>query len=84
MNHHKIKLLVLIALFMFAVQPAFASDGPELPAQCGNIAVEAGNKLAFTSTPKVSRSTVGIPLHRPGTLLNPEQTSSPRTVFTAK
>jgi uncharacterized protein DUF3455 len=47
MNHHKIKLLVLIAVIMFAVQPAFASDGPELPAQCGNIAVEAGNKLAF-------------------------------------
>lgn len=47
MNHLKIKLLVLIALFTFALHPTFASDGPELPAQCGLIAVEAGNKLAF-------------------------------------
>ena len=47
MNHLKIKLLVLIALFVFAVQPAFAQNGPELPPQCEIIAVEAGHKLAF-------------------------------------
>lgn len=47
MNHHRIKFLVLIALFIFAVQPAFASNGPELPAQCSTIAVEAGHQLAF-------------------------------------
>jgi Protein of unknown function (DUF3455) len=46
MSHQKIKLLVLIALvFIFSVQPAFAADGPELPAQCGAIVPEAGNKL---------------------------------------
>ena len=47
MNHLKIKLLVLIALFAFAVQPAFASDGPELPPQCEVIAVPEGHKLVF-------------------------------------
>lgn len=46
MSHLKIKLLVLIALVsIFSVQPAFATDGPELPAQCGAIVPEAGNKL---------------------------------------
>ena len=47
MNHLKIKLFVLIALVIFAVHPAFASNGPELPPQCGLIAVEEGHKLAF-------------------------------------
>ena len=47
MNHLKIKFFVLIALAIFAVQPAFASDGPELPAQCGAIVPEAGNKVAL-------------------------------------
>lgn len=47
MNHLKIKLLVLIALVSsFApVQLAFAADGPTLPAPCGVIVPEAGNKL---------------------------------------
>ena len=46
MSHQKIKLLVLIALVtIFSVQTAFAADGPELPAQCGAIVPEAGNKL---------------------------------------
>ena len=47
MNHLKIKLLVLIALVSsFApVQLASAADGPTLPAQCGAIVPEAGNKL---------------------------------------
>ena len=47
MNHLKIKLLVLIALIssVIPVQPAFAADGPELPAQCGAIVPEAGHKL---------------------------------------
>jgi len=47
MNHLKIKLLALIALVcsIATVQPAFAADGPVLPAQCGTIVVEAGNKL---------------------------------------
>ena len=46
MSHQKIKLLVLIALVtIFSVTPAFAADGPELPAQCGAIVPEAGNKL---------------------------------------
>ena len=47
MNHLKIKLFVFIALVAFAVQPAFASNGPELPPQCGSIVVEDGHKLAF-------------------------------------
>jgi hypothetical protein len=47
MNHLKIKLLVLIALFIFAVEPAFAQNGPELPGQCSLIAVEEGNKVDF-------------------------------------
>lgn len=47
MNHLKIKLFVLIALLTFAVQPAFAQNGPELPPQCALIAVEEGHKLAF-------------------------------------
>ena len=47
MSHLKIRFFVLIALVIFAVQPAFAADGPELPAQCSLIAPEAGNKLAF-------------------------------------
>lgn len=46
MIHLKIKLLVLIALVtIFLVQPAFAGEGPVLPAQCGAIVPEAGNKL---------------------------------------
>ena len=45
MNHLTIKLLVLIALVTLAVSPSFASGGPELPPQCGAIAVEAGHKL---------------------------------------
>jgi Protein of unknown function (DUF3455) len=47
MNHLKIKLFVLIALIVFAVQPAFASNGPELPEQCALIAVPEGQELAF-------------------------------------
>ena len=47
MSHLKIKLLVLIALFTFAVHPAFASNGPELPPQCALIAVPEGQELAF-------------------------------------
>ena len=51
MYHSRIKrgiqFLVLIALVTFAFQPAFASDGPELPEQCSVIAVEPGHKLAF-------------------------------------
>ena len=47
MNHHlKIKLLVFIALAIFAVQPSFASDGPVLPADCGAIVPEAGHEVA--------------------------------------
>ena len=45
-----IQLLALIALVTLGVQSAQAFDntnGPELPAQCGSIQVEAGNKLAF-------------------------------------
>ena len=45
-----IQLLSLIALVTLGVQSAQAfdnSNGPELPAQCGSIQVEAGNKLAF-------------------------------------
>ena len=45
-----IQLLALIALVTLGVQSAQAfdnSNGPELPAQCGSIQVEAGNKLAF-------------------------------------
>ena len=45
-----IQLLALIALVTLSVQSAQAfdnSNGPELPAQCGSIQVEAGNKLAF-------------------------------------
>lgn len=43
-------VLALIALLTLAVTPALAFDnenGPELPAQCGSIKVEEGNKLAF-------------------------------------
>lgn len=47
MNHLKITFFALIALFLFAVQPALASNGPELPAQCEIIAVPEGHKLAF-------------------------------------
>ena len=46
MNHLKLKLFVLIALSILAVQPAFASDGPELPPECGTIVPEAGNEVA--------------------------------------
>lgn len=46
MNHLKIKLFILIALAIFAVQPAFASDGPELPPVCGTIVPEAGNVVS--------------------------------------
>jgi len=45
-----IQLLALIALVTLGLQSAQAfdnSNGPELPAQCGSIQVEAGNKLAF-------------------------------------
>lgn len=40
---------VLLAIAGLAVQPsvALASDGPELPAECSSIQVEAGNKLSF-------------------------------------
>ena len=41
------QFLVLIALVTFAVQPAFASNGPELPEQCSLIAVDEGHKLVF-------------------------------------
>jgi Protein of unknown function (DUF3455) len=57
MYHNKIKgalrLLVLLTVAGLALQPisiAKAVDndnGPELPAGCGSIQVEAGNKLAF-------------------------------------
>jgi Protein of unknown function (DUF3455) len=47
MNHLKLKLFILIALIVFVVQPAFASNGPELPPQCGLIAVEEGHQLQF-------------------------------------
>jgi uncharacterized protein DUF3455 len=47
MNHLIIKLFVFIALFAFAVQPAFAQNGPELPEQCGLIAAPEGQQLAF-------------------------------------
>jgi hypothetical protein len=52
MNRIKINriVLALIALLTLAVTPTFAFDndnGPELPAQCGSINVEEGNKLAF-------------------------------------
>ena len=57
MYHNKIKgalrLLVLLTVVGLALQPmsiAKAVDnnnGPELPAQCGSIQVEAGNKLAL-------------------------------------
>ncbi len=46
MNHLKTKLFILIALAIFSVQPAFASNGPELPAECGTIVPEAGNEVA--------------------------------------
>ena len=45
-----IQFLALIALITLGVQSAQAFDntnGPELPAQCVSIQVEAGNKLAF-------------------------------------
>lgn len=40
---------VLLAIAGLAIQPsvAFASDGPELPAECSSIQVEAGNKVSF-------------------------------------
>lgn len=44
------QLLALIAFVMLGLQSAQAfdnSNGPELPAQCDSIRVEAGNKLAF-------------------------------------
>jgi hypothetical protein len=41
------QFLVLIALVIFAFQPASASNGPELPEQCSVIAVDAGHKLVF-------------------------------------
>lgn len=49
MNHLKVKILVLIA-FVFTlcmVQTAFASNGPELPPQCGSIVAPEDHKLAF-------------------------------------
>jgi hypothetical protein len=36
----------------FAVQPAFAQNGPELPPQCALIAVDAGHKLDFRAYAK--------------------------------
>ena len=46
-----VQCLILIALVTVALQPvnvsANYSDGPELPAGCGSITVEAGHKLAF-------------------------------------
>lgn len=48
-------VLALIALLTLSVTPAFAFDnenGPELPAQCGSIKVEEGNKLAFRAYAK--------------------------------
>ena len=52
MYYSKIKLLVLIAIITVAFRPAQATaldnnNGPELPAQCGSIAVQEGNKLSF-------------------------------------
>jgi hypothetical protein len=40
---------VVLAIAGLAIQPsvALASDGPELPAGCSSIQVEAGNKLSF-------------------------------------
>ena len=50
--NHVIQLLALIAVVTLGLQAAQANtfdnaNGPELPAQCGSIQVEAGNKLAF-------------------------------------
>ena len=47
MNHLKIKLLALIVLVAATapIHTAMATDGPTLPAQCGAIVPEAGNKL---------------------------------------
>ncbi|HET9526733.1 MAG TPA: DUF3455 domain-containing protein [Pyrinomonadaceae bacterium] len=48
-----IRLLVMLAVAGFAIQPASAvtmpanDNGPELPEACSSIAVEAGNRLAF-------------------------------------
>lgn len=48
-----VRLLVLLTIVGLALQPtsiAMAVDnnnGPELPAQCGSLQVEEGNKLAF-------------------------------------
>jgi hypothetical protein len=54
MYYAKIKrvvtLFILLAIVGLALQPisvARASNGPELPTQCGSIQVPAGNKLAF-------------------------------------
>lgn len=46
-----IRLLVLFSVTAFAIQPTSAvttfDNGPELPLECGSIAVPEGNKLAF-------------------------------------
>ena len=47
-----IRLLVLLSVAAFAIQPTSAvtfdnDNGPELPAECGSIAAPEGNKLAF-------------------------------------
>jgi hypothetical protein len=48
-----IRLLVLLSVVGFALKPAAATtmfdnnNGPELPAACGSIAIDEGNKLAF-------------------------------------
>jgi Protein of unknown function (DUF3455) len=42
-----VQLLVVLALIILGIQPALASDGPELPPQCGSISVDEGHKLAL-------------------------------------
>ena len=44
-----VQLLAVLALSILGIQPASAraSDGPELPPQCGSIVVEEGQKLAL-------------------------------------
>ena len=47
-----IQVLVLIAVVVLALKPATATvldnnNGPELPAGCESLTVDAGNRLAF-------------------------------------
>lgn len=40
-------VLLLASLALMPISQVRASDGPELPPECGSIAVQAGNKLSF-------------------------------------